>query len=66
MVDGGGVLATHAAPILVRPELCVLAPGYRDLVPELGPEPVEGLGLGHGQGDLNPFYQDLEQERRED
>ena len=56
MVDGGGVLPTHAGPILVAPEVCVLTPWYRDLVPELGPEPVEGLSLGHGQGNLDPLH----------
>ena len=66
MVYGGGVLSTHAGPILVRPEVGVLTPGYRDLVPELGPESVEGLGLSHGQGYLNTLHEDLEQERRED
>ena len=66
MVYGGGVLSTHAGPILVRPEVCVLTPRYWDLVPELGPEPVEGLGLSHGQGNLNTLDEDPEQERRVD
>ena len=59
VVDGGCVLATHAGPILVAPEVGVLTSRDGDLVPELGPEPVEGLGLSHGQGDLNPLHQDL-------
>ena len=59
MIDGGGVLPTHAGPILVAPEVGVLAPRDGDLVPELGPEPVERLGLSHGQGDLNPLHQHL-------
>ena len=56
VVDGSGVLATHAGPVLVGPEVSVLAPRDRHLIPELGPEPVEGLGLGHGQGNLDPFH----------
>ena len=56
VVDGGGVLPTHAGPILVTPEVSVLTPGDRHLVPELGPEPVECLSLGHGQGDLDPLH----------
>ena len=60
VVDGGGVLSTHAGPILVTPEVCVLTSRDRHLVPELGPEPVEGLSLGHGQGDLDPLHQHLD------
>ena len=56
VVDGGGVLSTHAGPILVTPEVCVLTPWDRHLVPELGPEPGQGLGLGYGQGYLNPLH----------
>ena len=56
MVKGTGVPSTHAGPILVAPEVCVLTPWDRHLVPELGPEPVEGLSLGHGQGDLDPLH----------
>ena len=59
VVDCGGVLPTHAGPILVTPEIGVLTARDGDLVPELCPEPVEGLGLSHGQGDLNPLHQDL-------
>ena len=55
MVKGTGVLSTHAGPILVGPEVCVLTPWDRHLVPELGPEPGQGLGLGYGQGYLNPL-----------
>ena len=56
MVDGGGVLTTHAGPILVAPEICVLTPRDRHLVPELCPEPSQGLGLSYGQGKLDPLH----------
>ena len=59
MVDGGGVLPTHAGPVLVGPQLRVLAPRDGDLIPKLGAHPSEGLGLGHGQGDLHTFHQNL-------
>ena len=59
MVDGGGVLATHTRPVLVRPELGVLTAGDGDLVPELGAHAGEGLGLGHGQSDLHTFHKNL-------
>ena len=55
MVKGTGVLSTHAGPILVTPEVCVLTARDRHLIPELGPEPGQGLGLGYGQGYLNPL-----------
>ena len=37
----------------------MLAPGHRDLVPEPGPQPREGVGLRHGEGDLDPLHQNL-------
>ena len=46
MVKGTSVLPTHAGPILVTPEICVLTPRDRHLVPELGPELSQGLRLG--------------------
>ena len=60
MIDGGGVLATHAGPVLVRPEVRVLTAGDGDLVPELGAHASEGLGLGHRKGDLYSFHQNLD------
>ena len=60
MVDSCCILTGHAGPVLIRPEISVFTPRYRHLVPELGPHPGEGLGLGHGQGDLDSLHQDLD------
>ena len=60
MVDGGGVLSAHAGPVLIRPEVSVLAPGDGNLVPELGPHATKRLGLSHGQRYLDTFNQNLD------
>ena len=40
----------------------MLAAGDGNLVPELCAHPGEGLGLGHGQGDLDTLHQHLDKE----
>ena len=59
MVDCCGVLSTHAGPILITPEVSVFTARYWNLIPELGPHPGEGLGLGHGQCNLNTLNKNL-------
>ena len=60
MVDGGCIMAAHASPILVTPEVGLLTAWHWDLVPELCAQPLKGSGLGHGQCDLHPLHQGLD------
>ena len=59
MIHSIGVLPGHAGPVLIRPQVGLLTTRHGNLIPELGAQPGESLGLGHGQGNLYPLYQHL-------